>query len=251
MSETEFGRSSLVNEIAFQGYQAWVVTKEALRLPTKNDQFYYLDRFARLLRNGKIGRDCKIMATGKNDGAGSQAEALMSAIGFAHAFGLEYVHRPFVMIEHAEMEMSDWVHQWEEYFNLGHGARRQDECPSPIVPLDQVRRYGQPWDDDVIVSTHQYLHCFRQDPGAWDQARPIIRRRYFANKIQPGPRPFTIAVHVRRGDRFAPTAMFINALRTVTAAVSELGRGFSYPGFFHKATPRCSKNSRNLIASFA
>ena len=64
----------------------------------------------------------------------------MSALCFAKAHGLPYVHRPFTTIEHAETDMAAWVRPWEDYFNLGAFERRLSAETAPIVPLDHLPR---------------------------------------------------------------------------------------------------------------
>ena len=103
-----------------------------------SDATFYVDRFDRALRSGRIGSNFAIMATGKGDGAGSQAQAAMSALCFAKAHGLPYVHRPFTTIAHAETDMATWVRTWEDYFNLGAFERQLGDDDTPIVALDRL-----------------------------------------------------------------------------------------------------------------
>lgn len=172
----------------------------------------------RLLEASKIGA-CKVTATGRNDGAGSQAEARMSAICFAHAYGLEYIHTPFTAIEHAETEMGAWVEQCEAYFNLGHAARRADTLN--VVPLETASRQRGQRPADEVIASHHYLHWCRQHPDAWERARPHLRRIYSARKPDTTVEPLTVAVHVRRGDRYTTASVHMPALRFLTALLAE------------------------------
>ena len=208
---------TLGRQLGHQAYRAWIAAKETLRLPTQNDQFFYIDRLTHLLNSGTL-KACKITATGRNDGAGSQAEARMSAICFAHTLNLEYIHTPFTSIEHAETEMDDWVKQWEGYFNLGHGAQCADGLS--IVPLKSIFRTPRRLPPDTVCSTHHYLHWCRQNPEAWERARPRLRHAYWANKTEKA-QPFTVAVHVRRGDRHTATSVFVPSLQFLTAYLSK------------------------------
>jgi hypothetical protein len=222
---------AILREMKYRGRHAWVATKLALGLPVRSDQTFFVDHFSRLLKAGAIGRRCKVMANGKNDGAGSQAQAAMSAICFAHAHGLEYIHRPFTSIAHAEMEMTCWVRQCEDYFHLGHGSRHMGDIRCPILPLDQIVRDQRLWSEDVVAAAPHYLHYCNQDAQAWEQVLPTIRRNYRANKGSPIHDVFTIAVHIRRGDvslenkkvarAFTPNTSFINTLETITQLLSD------------------------------
>ena len=129
MSTTRFGAdregtATVLREIGYRGRQALVVTKQALGLSQRGDKTFYIEQFSRLLRSGAVNPSSGIATIRRTDGAGAQAQAMMSAIAFAHAHKLPYVHRPFSSIEHAEMDMPAWVRLWEDYFNLGAGKRR-------------------------------------------------------------------------------------------------------------------------------
>ena len=220
----------LSRELAYLGRHAWVSFKETAGLSRRNDRTFYVDRFVRALQAGTLPRTYGILATGKDDGAGSQAQAAMSAICLAEAFGLTYIHRPFTVIEHTEGGMSDWIRQWEDYFNLGCGARRLSQCSSPVVPLDELLMAPEKWPDTAIVAAPHYLRFCNQDPQGWERALPRLRTKFHQNKQPQSRDAFTIALHVRRGDvttddkkhagRFTPNAAFIRTLESIMTAVS-------------------------------
>ncbi len=221
---------SVSRELAYLGRHAWVSFKGTVGLSRRNDRTYYLDRLARALRSGALSRRYGILATGKNDGAGSQAQAAMSALCFAEAFGLEYVHRPFTVIEHAEGPMSEWVRQWEDYFNLGSGTQRPGRRSDPVVPLDQLLAAPDKWPDTAIIAAPHYLHYCNEDQQAWERVLPALRSKFWQNKQAQKSDAFTIALHVRRGDvsadnkkvarNFTPNAAFIRTLESIMDAVS-------------------------------
>lgn len=189
-----------MRELAYASRYSWVAAKEAIGLSRRMDQTFYVDRFARLLKAGSFGRECKITAHGKNDGVGSQAQAVMSAICFANAHGLEYVHRPFTVVLHQETSKENWTQLCEEYFNLGHGARRVAECAIPVMLIDQVLKGSHTRTNDVIVSAQHYLHYCNEDGQAWERSRSAIREKFRHNKGPIAHQRFTVAAHVRRGD---------------------------------------------------
>jgi len=239
-------------ELAYLGRHAWVSFKETVGLPRRNDRTFYMDRFVRALRAGTIGRDYKIMATGKDDGAGSQAQAAMSAKAFARAFGLEYIHRPFASMQYeahvpapqsadgAESGeprttyvgtlASHGIEQWEDYFNLGCGARWLSQGADLVVPLDELLLAPDKWPRDAIVAAPHYLHYCNRDLEAWERVRPVLRADYRRNKPPRERDQFTIALHMRRGTirpenkivarSFTPNATFANALHQALEIVS-------------------------------
>ncbi len=244
---------SFLRELAYLSRHAWVSFKETTGLSRRTDRTFYIDRFVRALRSGALGRDYKILATGKNDGAGSQAQAAMSAICFAEAFGLEYVHRPFSsMLYELQVPANqlapcpgperrsttyvgapltpDWIEQWEDYFNLGFGARRLSGCAGPVVPLDALLIAPDKWPQDAIVAAPHYLHYCNQDAQSWERVLPTLRKNYRRTKPQRAGAGFTVAIHMRRGTitpeikkfapNFTPDATFANALASVLEIVS-------------------------------
>ena len=219
---------SVKNDLAYAARAAWVAAKETLGLPRRSDATFYVDRFDRALRSGRIGRNFAIMATGKGDGAGSQAQAAMSAMCFAKAHGLPYIHRPFTSIQHAETDMPTWVRTWEEYFNLGAFERHLDDETAPVVPLDRLKL--TPREQAVIVGAEHYLRFCNRDNNAWERVLPQLRAKFWEGKQrhkQPGE--IRLAIHMRRGDvsaadkkvarNFTPNATFVNTLRRLKALV--------------------------------
>jgi hypothetical protein len=217
------------DEFAYLGRHAWVSFKKTVGLSRRNDRTYYLERLIRGLKSGALPRSYAVMATGKNDGAGSQAQADMSALCFAEAFGLEYVHRPFTVIEHAECGMDDWVRQWESYFNLGAGSHVLGEQPRPVVPIEELVTAPNAWPRNAIVAPPHYLHYCNRDPQAWERVRPLLRDKFWQNKPRREKEPFTIALHVRRGDvtatnksarSFTPNATFMRTLESIKTLIA-------------------------------
>jgi hypothetical protein len=225
----------VMRELEFQGRRAWVSLKNAAGLSSRTDRTFYVDSFARGLRAGKFPRTLGVLATGKNDGAGSQAQAAMSAIAFAEAFGLEYIHRPFAKVEHAEGEASSWAKRCEDHFNLGHGALTEAEAARarPIVPLEQYIRAPQDWRPDSVVAAQHFLHFCNQDSQAWERIVQRLRICYAANKPEAPTQPLTVALHLRRGDvtasdckvapNFTPNSVFVRTLTSIREALNARG----------------------------
>lgn len=220
----------ITSELAYLSRHAWVSFKRTIGVSRRNDRTYYIDRFVRALRSGALARTYGILATGKNDGAGSQAQAAMSALCFAKAFGLEYVHRPFTVIEHAETGMGEWIRQWENHYNLGAGARHLSAHPGPVVAIDELLLAPHKWPETAIVAAPHYLHYCNQDLKAWERVRGLLRDKFWQNKPQRAQEPFTIALHVRRGDvapdskhsapNYTPNATFLRTLDLIRNVVA-------------------------------
>ncbi len=214
--------------IDFYARATWVKFKQTVGLPRHSDATFYVERFDRALRTGRAGKDLMIMATGRSDGAGSQAQAAMSALCMARAHGLTYVHRPFTRIEHAETDMPSWVRAWEEYFNLGAGERRRDDADTPVVSVDRLA--FDALNGPAIVAAEHYLHFCNQDAEAWERVLPEMRAKFWSNKQRAARHDgeVRVAVHMRRGDvsaenkkvarNFTPNASFVTTLTAGGAA---------------------------------
>ncbi|MBC7833415.1 MAG: hypothetical protein H7Y62_15495 [Hyphomicrobium sp.] len=221
---------SIADELAYRARAVWVAAKQTLGLPRRGDATFYVDRFDRALRSGRIGGNFAILATGKDDGAGSQAQAAMSALCFAKAHGLPYIHRPFHSIEHAETDMPAWIAAWETYFNLGAFERQLSAETAPIVPLDRLPLVAR--NAPVIVAAEHYLRYCNRDGQAWERVLPLLRAKFWENKQrQRTPGEIRLAIHMRRGDvssankkvanNFTPNATFVNTLTRLKAVLGD------------------------------
>ena len=220
-------RHSIAGEFAYRARAVWVAGKQALGLPRRGDATFYVDRFARALRSGRIGSNFAILATGKGDGAGSQAQAAMSALCFAKAHGLPYVHRPFATIAHAETDMPTWVRTWEDYFNLRAFERRLGDDDTPVIALDRLPL--EPRADPIIVAAEHYLRYCNRDDQAWERVLPLLRAKFWENKQRQKTPEIRLAIHMRRGDvsaadkkvakNFTPNATFVSTLTRLKALV--------------------------------
>ena len=218
---------SIADELTYRGRAVWVAAKQALGLPRRGDATFYVDRFDRALRSGRIGSNFAILATGKDDGAGSQAQAAMSALCFAKAHGLPYVHRPFTTIAHAETDMATWVHTWEDYFNLGAFERRLGDDDTPVIALDRLPLKPRAY--PIIVAAEHYLRYCNRDANAWERVLPQLRAKFWEGKQRQKRGEISLAIHMRRGDvsagdrkvakNFTPNATFVTTLTRLKALV--------------------------------
>ena len=219
-----------LRELSYRSRQVFVAAKQALGLSGRADKTFFVDKFSRELRSPATRRTCGITTLGRTDGAGAQAQSLMSAIAFAEAHGLQYVHRPFATIEHAEMEMPAWVRLWEDYFNLGDGELYLDDDQRPLASLDYLRQV--PRHVPVVAAAEHYLHYCNQDEEAWERVLPRLRAKFWKNKHRSSRAggEIRIAVHMRRGDvtagdkkvanNFTPNATFVNTITRLKAMLA-------------------------------
>ena len=221
---------TIVNDAKYVGRFAVVRVKEALGISVRGDKTFFIDRFSRLCRAGRVGAGCKVLALGKGDGAGSQALTAISAMNFAAAHGLTYLHRPFTEIEHAEAGIGNWTELWERYFNLAEGERRLETCSDPVVPVETFVNDKRLWQSDVVVSAEHYLHYQRLVPGSWLAILDRLRGKYRHYRTEPG-NTLDVCLHVRRGDvsktsrttarSFTSDDFFITVAQHITSTLDE------------------------------
>jgi len=162
----------------------------------------------------------KITSPGlRGEGPGSQALMIMSAINFARASGLKYVHTPLKSILHADRPMQEWAAAWETCFNLGEGEAICD------VERHEVVNYAYNFPELELCfgwhgRTEQLTKHFKN-------LLPEFRRKYYLDKSPHATGEVSVAVHVRRGDVTADRASHLFTptkaiLQTINAARSIL-----------------------------
>ena len=175
------------------------IVKKALKIPNAV-------QLSDAIRSGRVSPSLRITARGKTDGAGAQAHACMSALAFAHANGVQYVHSPFQSVAHAEGDPATWTRRWEDFFGLGRGeVEAGTDASAELVNiktfLDQPKLWKRP--DIILHAEHFHDFCNRQ-PDIYRAVLPSIRSKFLASGGQSYP-PLTtpglvMAVHIRRGD---------------------------------------------------
>jgi len=186
-----------------------------------------LESLARLIRDGKLPR-IAIASADRNDGAGAQAMARISAMVAARYAGCPYLHAPFKRIQHGDGAPEERGTLWEQFLGLGRG---ETTLPPGIATASLQRVVDQPeiFRDQATAIRQAHYHLPRKLLSPiLDTVRADLRRRYWAADKSRLPshgsaREITVAVHLRRGD---VTASNVFAHRYVTdeAALLSLRR---------------------------
>ncbi len=174
------------------------VLKKVLKIPNAV-------QLADALRSGRIAPSIAITTRGKTDGAGAQANACMSAMAFANATGIKYVHTPFQSVAHAEEDPATWTQNWEAFFGLGVDEVTADPGATLVNLksfLDQPQLWKRP--DIIIHAEHFHDFCNRQ-PDSYHAILPRLRAKFEAGGgqqicLSEVSNELIIAVHIRRGD---------------------------------------------------
>ncbi|HSE74551.1 MAG TPA: hypothetical protein VLB05_08565 [Dongiaceae bacterium] len=205
--------------------------------PGTDDPRQNVEALIRLAAEGRLGPGISVTCRGKNDGAGAQAIAAISAMTLARLTGCAYRHSPFTTMSHTGGDRADWAQSWERFLNLGHG-----ETPVPpdaeLVPLAAMVRDPDAHAGRAVVIAERVYRIARS--RAWpihEQLRTILRRRYWLSSKaglpvhDDPPHGLTAAVHVRRGDvtadhpwRYVADDRILRSIERLQAAVAAIGR---------------------------
>jgi hypothetical protein len=176
-----------------------------------------------------------ITCTGKKDGVGAQALAIMSTMLFAKESGLTYVHTPFKEIAHNAEQDPQWEIQWEEFFGLGKKELDISQCNHlNVVKIQQLSSISlnSPSTIFEVDQCHQYANLF---PNKYEKIIPQLREKYLSSKRISSlcsDRDVSICLHVRRGDvdfqgvyaaRYTHNSYCVKVLSQVVDIVREQG----------------------------
>jgi len=114
-----------------------------------------------------------ITCRGKTDGCGAQAHAVMSALAFAKAVGVRYLHSPFFRVAHGPKGV-DWALQCESFFGLGNGEKN---AGAATVPVEMVISKPRPLGRTVVEAPHYHAFLDR-NPDFYRVIAPDLRRKY-------------------------------------------------------------------------
>ncbi|HEX6119631.1 MAG TPA: hypothetical protein VFZ03_09280, partial [Dongiaceae bacterium] len=196
-----------------------------------------VEALIRLAADGRLSSQISITCRGKDDGAGAQAIAAISAMTLARLIGCAYRHSHFTTMSHTAGDRVAWAQSWERFLNLGHG-----ESPvatdAELVPLAAMVRDPDAYAGRPVVIAEP---VFRIAPSlSWpvqEQLRPILRARYRLNSkaglaVHGGPSGgLTAAMHMRRGDvtadhpwRYVADERILRSIERLQAAVATIDR---------------------------
>ncbi len=155
-------------------------------LPTRNKRLNLLI-WLKALGLGPAAVTC----AGKTDGGGAQVHAVLSVQAFCRRFGMNYVHTPFVQIEHTSGQHE--IMRWEKTFALGTGHQLVSNLDLPVVPLKTYARRPALWFRRLIVALPHAHDYADHVSDAYESLRAQKTRK-------PSDEGLRIAIHLRRGD---------------------------------------------------
>jgi hypothetical protein len=171
-----------------------------LSMPIKLGLFHYRNIFS-------SHEECYITCSGKRDGAGAQALAIMSTMVFAEIMHIKYIHTPFAMLQHNYENDVDWEKKWENFFNLGKGELKigdnllniSREIPLGESPLKIRKQTNTLF---VVRHCHDYVDMF---PNKYFRLKNKLVEKYYASSksgygLHYEPNKVNVAIHLRRGD---------------------------------------------------
>jgi len=187
---------------------------------------------------GRVSPDLAITCRGKRDGGGAQANACISAMAFAAATGLRYLHTPFQYVEHAPGDPAEWTRAWEEFFGLGQGETvigQEHEAVGIKKFLDTSSLWKK---SGVTVEAQHFLGICNAHPEFYTAIIPRLWEKYAASDksgiaLDRGDEDLMVAVHIRRGDvskhdavtgnRFTDDELLLQKVRDILEVTRDLG----------------------------
>jgi len=172
---------------------------------------------------------------GKDDGAGSQALAGMSALALAKQYGLTYAHTPFRTVQHAEGPPEMWAAAWERIFNFGKGELQVSDCTLPRVEIEEFIADPRWWSAPCLLCARYFTVILDRMPDTYAAAVPDLRTKYDSgNARQPPSDIIEVCVHARRGfdvrpdnpetaHRFVSNEPIANAVSKTQLVLNQLG----------------------------
>lgn len=197
--------------------------------------------FARLIAARRLHPDTAVTCSGRCDGAGQQAIAVISAMMLARYAGCRYCHTPFTSMGHAEGSHEEWATRWERFFNLGAG-----EVPVPagveLVALSALVADPAAYADRPVVVAQPLFPLLHEAAiQIGDALRADLRMRYWqipkdAIASHRAPRGLTVAIHLRRGDvspqshrhRYVPNERMLRQIERVRRALAPFGEPLTF-----------------------
>jgi len=196
-------------------------------------------QFYDVVRAGRVSPVLAITCRGKRDGGGAQANACISAIAFAHACGLTYLHTPFQFVEHAEGDQAAWTAKWEEFFGLAAGERVIAPTHDAVGLKKFLDQSGLWKREGIVVEAQHFQSVCNAHPEIYAAIIPSLREKYHAHDksgiaLDKGDEDVTVAVHIRRGDvsvsdaatagRFTSDERIAHTVREVLAVLAAKGK---------------------------
>jgi hypothetical protein len=218
-------------------YALVIAVKQSFGLSCVRHRSFFLMKIMRALDAGHITGRLDITAAGKRDGVGAQSIARISALCFAKAYGLTYVHTPFQTLAHAELPMPEWVATWEDLLGLGVGVPQAVDSKLPIVDIETYATNPALWKTDCLLATRHYHTFCKLAPQYIEKVARDLRaffRKNGGDAIPYHGDPLTICLHIRRGDvcagdaqtghRFMANDRILPLVEQIRAVVHAAGR---------------------------
>lgn len=218
----------------YYGYSSFVFLKKIIGLGGNRNRKLLVWKLIKLINQGKIDTaNISVTSTGKNDGVGAQAMAKFSAMCFADAYDIEYVHAPFENLAHAEDLPERWVASWEELLRMNIGNRLLDEKSMHVVKLEKYLQDPSLWKKKVVVADLHFHPICELAPYLGCEASEKLKNAIHVNQSpQEKSDDFVIGLHVRLGDvrkgdsdtghRYTENRHIISVVEKVLEAVSIL-----------------------------
>jgi hypothetical protein len=141
------------------------------------------------------------------DGAGAQAQAVLSTQLFAAETGIQYVHTPFQSLDHhpSGSDAAAWAQRWESFLNLGEGERPIGEIGRREFRVRRIKKPRHVKQRFNVLYVIEHCHTFAdRRPDLYRKHLDKFRGRYHDaakdDLLRFSEGVLKVAAHLRRGD---------------------------------------------------
>ena len=224
-----------IPKLRYLGYAALFWAKKATGLRAHRHSNFLIWKLVKKIESGKIEpKKISITSRGKTDGAGAQALAKFSAMCFAQAYGMRYLHVPFSSLAHAEIPQTEWDGAWEGLLQMGAENELLDADRMQIVGIGDYLANPTLWSQKVVISErHFHAFCELAPIHGVEVSKKLQANFLHRNSLKNAHGSLRIAVHVRRGDvslndvetrhRYTPNSRIIEILERVVKVSTYAG----------------------------
>lgn len=162
-----------------------------------------------------LKKKCIIIVSGRIDGMGAQVLAVYSAMVYAKAINIQYMHIRLKKVDHNDKKNPHYEKEIEEYFSLGSNETHIDNINIQeynVIDLNSVKgilRYlvfnflFKP-DTQVVFQSEHFHNYSNWLPEKYNLIKEELRNKFFATPknypLHKSGVALSLAIHIRRGD---------------------------------------------------
>lgn len=158
---------------------------------------------------------CFIIVSGRIDGMGAQVLAIYSAMGYASAINIQYLHTGLKKVDHNDKKRPHFEQEIEDFFSLGSNETKIENIniqEYKVVDLNSTKGILKQIfsdslfnpDTKIIFQSEHFHHYANRFPEKYNLIKEKLRNKFYASPknhpLHKSGVTLSIAIHIRRGD---------------------------------------------------